>query len=396
MESIKETKGLLKVGIIGSGNFGGQIASRAVLEGFDAIAMNASKRDLDLVGTGVECFLVGDGNGTGKSRDNAKEFLLAHIPVVKDEKLTSFIMKHDVIFVVGAAGGGFGSGSVPTLIDIFQQIYENDNKLFIALTTLPDIDETYTAQNHAEQFMKEILGLNIPYLVYDNDNFKKLEASKMNEAIDSAIITDLKVLRGDYVLSTTSGGIDERDLLTVMSQPGRIVPSLFVNFDESTIDEGSIVATMRKHLTTSAHASLVDDKVISASAIMYNLGNDSLKYAPAIKHDMQEVFGYHITDYRNEVVSDGSSVEFVAIICAGLTAPTVRIDKMIARRQTIENGYTTREAAKTKLNTVESGTLKLNSKSFGGGAASRPSTNVDDILKKYAKVQASETTKSTK
>lgn len=381
-----ETRGLLKVGVIGSGNFGGQIAIRAFEEGFSTIAMNASRRDLDLVAAKspkIECFLVGDGNGTGKSRDNAKEFLLSHINIVKDDKLTSFIMQNDVIFVAGAAGGGFGSGSVPTLIDIFQQIYANDDKLFIALTTLPDIDETYTAQNHAEQFMREVLALNIPYLVYDNDNFKNLEATKMNDMVDSLIINDLKVLRGDYILPSSSGGIDERDLLTVISQPGRLVPSIFVDFDESTIDDNSIVATMRKHLLTSAHASLVDDKVITASATMYNLGTDSLKYAPAIKHDMQEVFGYHITDYRNEVVSDGSGTEFVAMIAAGLTAPTVRIDKLIARRQQIEKGFTSRESASTKLNTVEAGSLKLNVKSFGGAATSKPATNVDDIIKKF-------------
>ena len=213
--------GIIKVGFIGCGNFGGQIASAAVEHDFPSIAINASKRDFNTISDKVIPFLVGDGKGTGKSRDLAKEFLLSHINIVKDEVIVKFIEQNDVIVIGGSAGGGYGSGSVPSLTDILKQIYPE--KCFRIVTTFPSESETYEAQNHTEQFMQEVLALDVPYIIYDNDKFKQLEANEMNKAIISKVIEDMEILRGDYILETASGGIDERDLLTINSTPGRTV-----------------------------------------------------------------------------------------------------------------------------------------------------------------------------
>ena len=52
---------LLRVGVLGSGNFGGQVASVAAAEGFPALALNASARDLELLQKDVIPFQIGDG-----------------------------------------------------------------------------------------------------------------------------------------------------------------------------------------------------------------------------------------------------------------------------------------------------------------------------------------------
>lgn len=370
--------GIIKVGFIGCGNFGGQIANAAVEHDFPSIAINASKRDFNGLNDAVTPFLVGDGKGTGKSRELAKEFLLEHITIVKDEVITKFIDQNDVIIIGGSAGGGYGSGSVPTLTDILKQVYPD--KCFRVVTTFPGEAETYEAQNHTEQFMKELLELGVPYNIYDNDNYKHLEANAMNVAIIDKVIEDMKILRGDYILETTSGGIDERDLLTVNSTPGRTVCCVVPEFEEAMIEDGSIVATIKKSISNSANAVLVDDKVIRASALMYNLSTDLKRYGSTIATDIQTTFGYHIGDFRNEAVDVTDSKPFVACILAGLTEPTTRIDKVISRRQKIEKEINERQAASTKLSSVEAGTLALKPKQFGS-SASKP--NVDDILKKF-------------
>ena len=371
--------GILNIGFMGLGNFGGQLANAAAKEGFHSIAFNASKKDMDMLSDDVMPFLIGDGKGTGKSRDTAKDFLLDHINVVKDENITKFIDQHDAIIVGGSAGGGFGSGATPALVSILSQIYPD--KCFIIITTFPSSAETYTAQNHTEQFMRDVLELNVPYIIYDNDNFKGMEASDMNKQILANAVLDMKILRGDYIFDTATGGIDERDMMTVISAPGRMMCVSLLNLEESQVVNNSIVATLRDSLDKTGNVQYVDDKVIDASATMYNFSKDLKKYAPNIATEIQSVFGEHISDFRNEVMDCKESEPFIVCVLAGLTAPTTRIDKVVARRQAIEKEINERQAASTKLNTVEQGGLKLGVKSFGNKAPSKP--NVDEIIKKF-------------
>ena len=367
---------LLKVGVLGSGNFGGQVASVAAEANFPAVALNASARDLDLLHKDVIPFQIGDGKGTGKNRDYAQEFLENHIGVIEDNEFVNFITSNDVIVIAGSAGGGFGSNTVPALAERLTSDYPDT--LFIVLTTFPKQSETYTAQNYTENFMRALIRADengasipyVPYIIYDNEKCKNMTPEKMSEKILSTVVEDLCVMRGDYVLQTNTGGIDERDLLTALSVPGRLIISKLMCIDESSLVDDSIVSTIREDITNSVNAGMVDDKLISASALMYNLNDDLLRYAANIEEDIQTEFGQHITDYRNEAISDEFDT-FIVTILSGLTEPTVRIDKVIARRQSIESTIVTRKSAATKLNQVQAGTLGLTPKKFGSGGINK-------------------------
>ena len=370
---------ILNLGFIGLGNFGGQVANALVKEDFKSIVFNASVKDLSRLDKEVTTFLIGDGKGTGKSRDTAKQFLLDHINIVEDKMITSFIDECDAIFVGGSAGGGFGSGATPQLVNILSAIYPD--KCFVAVTTFPGLNETYTAQNHTEQFMREIIDMHIPYMVYDNEEFSNMEASEMNSHILECIVNDMRILRGDYIIPTNTGGIDERDLLTVISVPGRIVCSGLHNI-RSVVSE-KIVGELKKNIK--GHAELVDDKHIDASAVMYNFNLPDLKsYAPSITNDIQDTFGPHIADYRNEVTDSTEFESFIVCILSGLTPPTGRIDRVINRRLQLEKELEDRQAVAMKLNSVQVGEIKLGVKSFG---TSKPkdSKAISDILAKFTK-----------
>lgn len=370
--------GKLKVGFIGYGNMGGQLANAAASADIPSIAINTSKQDFETLNDDVNPFLVGDGNGTGKNRDTAKQFLSDRLNIVKDEKFIKFIEDKDIIFNGGSAGGGTGSGLVPSMTSILSQIYPD--KCFIVITTFPSLKEQYIPQKHTEAFMKELLSLNVPYITYDNDCYKDLEATEMNKLIINKAVTDMRIIRGDFNIQTTTGGIDERDQLTLCSTPGRLICEVITNFEESMIEDASIVSTLKNAIAKSAHAPMVDDKFVEATGIMYNLTSDLKKYGSQISSDLENTFGKSITDYRNEAVDEDSEYgAFVACILAGLTAPTTRIDQTISRRQKLEDEINKRQAATTKLNSVEVGTLSLGTKSFGSSTkVQKP--NVDDIL----------------
>lgn len=378
-------KPMLKVAVLGAGMFGGTVVKTGADLGLPGIVLNASKKDIEVFDNveGISSFVVGDGNGTGKNRDVAKEFLLNSISVVEEEKITETILNNDVIIVAGAAGGGFGSGTVPSLITILTQLYPE--KLIIALTSLPDIDESYTAQKHAEDFMRELLELNVPYLVYDNNKFKNLSADKIHSIVMENIKTDLKIISGMYITEEVDGSnIDERDLLTTLSTSGRIVPTLLFPYKDA---KESIAEMIKDKIDKSAHSEMENDKVVLAMATMYNLTEEIVESKVAsLKADLRATFGEPISDYRNESNYNGVGEQFVAIILSGLTAPNTRINEIISKRVKIENIEKSRNASANKLNSVERGSLSIGAKSFGGNSTAkkeRPSVaDLAALLKK--------------
>lgn len=379
--------GRINVSIFGSGMFGGAVVKAGAELGIPGAVMNASKDDIEALGLenydNVSSFVVGDGKGTGKSRDIAKEFLLDHVTIFEDPKIDDLIQSSDLIIVAGSAGGGFGSGVVPTTVSILNEMYEG-NKLFIPLTVLPDDGEAYTAQRHAENFLREILSQEVPYIMYDNNKFKELQPSVMFTSVIETIKKDLKVLRGDYITDEATGSnMDERDLLTTVSTPGRLIIGSIDPYDADT----DVIKVVKESIDKSAHAELEDDKVIMASATMYNLSEDVLAtYGSKIKPDVQTIFGDHITNYANEATYVGIGNQFVSVILAGCSAPNKRINQIVDLRKKKENIISSRKPSVNKLMTeADSGNgLKLGVKTFGGTptATTTQRPSVSDIVKK--------------
>ena len=379
--------GRINVSIFGSGMFGGAVVKAGAELGIPGAVMNASKDDIEALGLenydNVSSFVVGDGKGTGKSRDIAKEFLSDHVTIFEDPKIDDLIQSSDLIIVAGSAGGGFGSGVVPTTVSILNEMYEG-NKLFIPLTVLPDDGEAYTAQRHAENFLREILSQEVPYIMYDNNKFKELQPSVMFTSVIETIKKDLKVLRGDYITDEATGSnMDERDLLTTVSTPGRLIIGSIDPYDADT----DVIKVVKESIDKSAHAELEDDKVIMASATMYNLSEDVLAtYGSKIKPDVQTIFGDHITNYANEATYVGIGNQFVSVILAGCSAPNKRINQIVDLRKKKENIISSRKPSVNKLMTeADSGNgLKLGVKTFGGTptATTTQRPSVSDIVKK--------------
>ena len=378
----------INVGIIGAGMFGGSVVKAGSELGIPGIVMNASKDDIEALmldgDDNVYAFVVGDGRGTGKNRDIAMQFLLDHAQIFEDKKIDDLIQSSDLIIIAGSAGGGFGSGVVPATVQILNERYEG-KKLLIPLTVLPDTSEMYTAQKHAECFLREILSQEVPYIIYDNEKYKGATASDMYKGIIETIKRDLKVLRGDFIVDVEEGSnMDPRDLLTTASVPGRIV----IGSCDPFTGTGDVVMSVKEAIDKSAHAQLETDKVIIASAMMYNLPEDTLTAnGQKIKTEMQQVFGEHVTDYRNEATYNGLGNQFVATIITGLTSPNTRINQIIDLRKKTENVITSRKATTNKLfSEGDSAGIKLGVKTFGGTPVTdkeqseKPS--VSDIVKK--------------
>lgn len=373
---------LLKLGVIGMGNCGGQMADlvSANLD-LDAIAINASEKDINMLrAENIAAIVVGDGKGTGKNREEAAEFLLGKINMVQDDSFREFIDSNDAIFVASSMGGGFGSGSCLIMTELLMKL-TGGSKAIIPVGVLPFDSEGYTAQSHAIEWLLELEKLEVPYIIYDNNLYKDLPKQQAHQKINAQFARDLCAIRGDYVYNTESGGIDNRDMLTVISIPGRIVVDTILDLDESELNEGSIVKTLEAHLQKeSAHAALVDDKVVKASALMYCFGPELSAYTGQVKEELQSIFGPHLNDYDNFSDVEESGTGIVSLILSGLTSPALRINRLISRRDKLESEISGKSAAVSRLAQAStSGKLKLNAKKFAsedGGVKK----NTNDVL----------------
>ena len=392
-------KELLTVGVIGTGNCGGQLADAASGMGFKAIAINASQDDMSNLVNPVDWFMVGDGNGTGKSREEAQRFLNERTSLYKDERLINFILTHDICVITTSTGGGFGSGTSLEIIKTLADMYPD--KLFIPAGVLPFNAEGFTAQNHSVQWLQDLEDMEISYLLYDNDRFEGRTEQEVCEKVCKDFLTDIRIMRGDFVADTITGGIDPRDLLTVYSTPGRIVSAGLSGVDVDDLSEKSLVKTIKGYIDeTSAHADMVDDKQILASATMYCLPDEFDPYKGSVRADVQDLFGSHIGDYANfsDIGKMNADEEpSIAIVLAGLSAPQNRIARLVKRMNKLANDITTRKQSGSKLKGVTTDTpgLKLRSKSFGSTGV-RTNANTDHAPGKHVNNSAEEVTKKTK
>ena len=361
---------LLSVGCLGLGNGGGNVADLAAGNGFLAVAVNGSTEDLDRLQNNVTKFPVGDGKGTGKDRNKAKDFLTAHIGIIDDAKMQEFLGKTDIVFLVTSTGGGFGSGAS---IMMAQKILEKyPDKAIVPVGIFPFDTEGYTAQEHSVEWMKELKESgDFAYMYYDNNRFSHLTPKECCDRINEEILEAMKIFRGDYIQEDHTGGIDQRDMITNASIPGRIVAFRSV-LEEADIIDNSLVKTVLEDIREkSGNAELAEDHQITASAVQYSLHPQFQKYVPGIKSDMQTMAGSHLNDYSNyhDAEYDEDREDYVAIVMAGLSDPVLRIDRMINRRDKMAEEILTRRAATSKLDNASVGDnrLRIGSKSFASG-----------------------------
>lgn len=381
-EKMKDKEPLLSIGVIGMGNCGGQMADLVCDKlSVDAFAINASEKDINMLrAEEISVIMVGDGKGTGKNREEAADFLLNKINLVQDDSFKEFLDRNDVIFVVSSMGGGFGSGSCLIMTELLTKLTEG-NKAIIPVGVLPFDSEGYTAQSHAIEWLQELEKLDVPYIIYDNNIYGDIPKQQAHQKINFQFAKDICVIRGDYVYNTNSGGIDNRDMLTVVSIPGRIVIDTILDLDESELVDRSIAKTLEQHLEKeSAHAAMVDDKVIKASALMYCFGPELSSYTGTLKEDIQSIFGPHLNDYDNFSDVNGPGSGTVSLILSGLTSPVLRINRLISRRDKLESEIAGKSAAVSRLSqTANSSKLKLNTKKFASESTGQPK-NTNDVL----------------
>lgn len=335
---------MLKVGVIGIGNTGNQVATLAMNElKIPVLAINSSEKDLETVPDSVPKKLIsgakGLSQGAGKNRSLAKSYLKDSImKVLSSDDINSFLNDNDIIFIISSTGGGTGSGTAPLLASIIKSAYLDTKVILIGV--LPVNNEALSAHVNTLEYLTELYSVleNQTYMLYDNDKYAKLPSYLMMEKVNREIVEDINVIRCTYNLTTRFDSIDEQDMMRLVSFPGRIVVSRLEKIQEKDIDGKSIEDMLIDNLKTNSHTELQRDRKVIASGIITNLSQTLTESFDNHIPKVREFVGDPVHDFNHIFINEDRKLpNNVFLILSGLTRVNDKVNKITDRIAEIED-----------------------------------------------------------
>lgn len=330
-----------KIVIIGIGNCGSQIANLAnkkYPELFDTVYINTSESDLAMVADQTPLkFKIGkrdEVEGSGKNREKMKEYLKKDIGIILgNEELQNCIAEKKYAFICSSAAGGTGSGAAPVLFEVMRQIFPDTH--FILITVLPQIKASLMEQGNCLDFLNELydedkLGANTTYMIYDNETVADLPATEGLKVVNNEIVEDLKILAGLDNFPTPYESIDEADLESIITTPGRLlVARINKNLTEKVMEDASLDKMIIQGIKRSCHAETNrDNQVIRWGIITYFTEQVNALYKPDLE-DLLKFLGEPAERFNHNAINPGNeSYNFIDILASGLSPINDRITKI--------------------------------------------------------------------
>lgn len=320
---------MLKTAIIGVGNAGGNVAKLVHEEAsFPAIALNTSNQDLSAIGDSIPVLLFGDGKGIGKNRDGSKEELKKSVQaLVSDEKMLNVLNGAELIFVVSSCGGGTGSGTALILATIVGISYPNATVIPIGIA--PQLSEGFGSQLNFVDYYSDLKKKadTLSYMIYDNNQYANLPHKQMIETVNHQICRHIQVLSGVFNNQTDLDSIDDRDMITIVSAPGRLIVADATDIKERDVDSSDAIEKMLiEDLKNSAIAEPQRDGRVTSSGIIADI-SEKLPFNPMIP-TVQEYIGVPVDSFQHISINTDKAIgNNVYLILSGLSLIRDRKDR---------------------------------------------------------------------
>lgn len=345
---------MLKIGVVGLGNAGSQVAALAHEKlGVEVLVINSSEKDLQTIPSNIPNLLIGDTKGAGKERAAAQKFLKESIMGIIKDKEASKIFNQEVLFIVSSTGGGTGSGTSILLSNIVEEVYPNTKIIIVGI--LPTLKEALSTQLNSIAYMQELYQTldGATYMLYDNDKLSKLPSTTMMQKINESIVNDIDVIRGTYQMPTRYSSIDEKDMGNIISTHGRIAIASLTDIKEKDIDEVSLEELLIQQFKTNAHCELQRDKIVHRTGVISNLSDRLNEKFDSHIPTVQEFIGAPVEEFEHIVVNEDRHLNNnIFLIAAGLTQVNDRIRKINDRIEEINELQKQREE-ESELNSVD-------------------------------------------
>lgn len=350
-----------KVVIIGLGNCGCQVAALAEKshpELFDCVYINSSAADLAMCPQDSKDMQFKIGNnqeveGSGKNRDMMKEYLQADIEkILTDKELTSVFASKKYGFVVTSAAGGTGSGASPIMMAVLKQVFPDIN--FVLVVVLPQISASLMEQGNCMEFLNELydlLGDDTTYMVYDNESVSNLPPTIGLETVNTAIVEDIRVLTGVDNIPTPYESIDEADMESIISTPGRLmVVRMKKNLTEKFLEDNSLADALIKAIKQSNHAETDrNGRVVRWGIITHFTPAVNALYDSSLE-GLQDFIGTPYERFNHNAINTGNEVmNYMYLIASGMSPINDRAQKIKDRIEELKAALASNETAKFAL-----------------------------------------------
>lgn len=321
----------MKIGIIGIGQCGSNICEVAELtNNYRTAIANTSQIDLDSIKLITNKILLGNNGGAGKNRDLAKSDAKKNYKKIID-LINNKFQDIEMIYFAFSSGGGTGSGMTPMLIDVVRRVIPE--KKFGAITVLPFNNESLVAQINAYKCFSELIKLEIPCFLVDNQKvIKKFPHASRKELLDKAnqfIIDSFELLLNNEREATKYGALDDRDLTILLSTPGctNVTTTNIYNIKEEK-DERTFGKKILDSINNSSfYPSLEMDGVVSRMGFMYELSDNYTRNVSydELKEELGEPLGGIFDGYYKNTDKEH---QLVISILTGLSYPIKRLEEI--------------------------------------------------------------------
>jgi len=383
---------MLKIGVIGIGNGGSQVAKLAKDKlNVTALAINSSEDDLKTVYDDINTLQIGNGAGTGKNRQLSKEFFKSsYDKVINSKDVEELVKGLDVIYVVTTTGGGTGGGTSPLftalMIDKFKKA-SIDTKI-VLMTIMPTIKEGNSAQDNTQLFYRELFNTmpDLTYMVYDNNKFvNDYGPSALLNEVNLDIVDDIAILSGMYQFTTPYDSIDKQESIILHSTPGRLAVLKLYDIKEKDLDNMTMDDLLLQGMDKCALADLQRDKDIVSRGVISNLNESLTKKFNFNMPKITEVLGEPIESFQHVYVNqDDSEPNNLFVILGGLSAPNDRLQKTLERAAEIREMHETKTKKPNIFDNHDiSGSNSLRQKALNPDTYEDENTSNEDIFSRF-------------
>lgn len=362
VDALKE-KVKLKVAVIGSGNAGSQFVDAAYKAGFkNVFCINSSSKDMDndVLNANIPCFLVGsDGRGAGMNRNAAKElFKMNYRHLFENQKFVQYCEESDVIVVGTSCSGGTGSGVSPIVVKAIKQMYPNKIVMFYGI--LPRLTGSDVELSNAMACVAEIeelnkSGLGIPYMLADLNYYEGISNEVAFVKVVEKMVTDIKVIAGDYLNYSKYRMIDENDMKVITSPAGYMSIYKIDNITQQMVDKESIQSMLIKQIKHSPAVEIARDGLVDQMAFIYSVPEDMGDSAKSGDYaEINNYVGRPLGIFENYAIVRGGTAQVILIV-SGQSYP---VGKMTTINEIIRSGA---EARRQKIEARKTADSSLNS-----------------------------------
>lgn len=352
-----------QIAIVGIGNCGSQIAylaEQTIGDLVDCIYINTSDADLSMVGESQYKFKIGeDTEGSGKNRDETKKHLKSSIKsIISDKSIQELIIEKKYVYIIASTAGGTGSGAAPIFFKILKELFPDVN--FILVAVLPQLNASLLEQVNTMEYLDELyskLPEDTTYMIYDNETTKNLSATQGLIEINKAVVEDIRILSCIDNHPTPYESIDEADMETIITTPGRLIVSrINKGLTEKVMEDDQIDTMIIASIKSSKHCEINRDKKILRCGIITffteecnNLYNNNLPKLFEFLGTPAERFNH------NAINSDSENMNYLYFIGSGLSSIVDRIGRINNRIEELEKAL---KSAKAALETgIDSSTI---------------------------------------